>query len=1652
MMIVLLLCVIMKIAEFSAGRVSPTLQSSRQKQRQRKKPPPLQLLQQQQQQKQQHEQQKSPTSMSCRLRQDWNYYRIPCDKCMYFLRRQCAGKGAAVMEDPQTPGSDCNSNPATDSMQQDLIGSDFIQDNVEYQWCTDYGYRDGGLHVHPSVLSTLSASYTREDVGYYDDLSRNLDANLAEIDMESFRSADIHTLLTALPVMCTDPVQHSEFNYQRERYASISSSVMEKLDIGSSISPHTSSQGEESACSTTDTMSICKSSLLFSPVKETPVLPPAGSYSVDSLDCEDMLLTCQANNKNNYTIAFEASITMYSDSSPDFEHQEKPETYEVPEIYYKRKGLRRNILDSSMACSDSKIYTTWSNLKHTSMNKVITRHPSGNNNTIPNFLHGTGNTITSINNKRSQSLPDLSRIQESPANIHLNFSVDSAESNNHPLQSNNSGSAMSRSVNEENSDGSGNNCCGKKLQNLSLVKLFMKQKSMSAEGMSLTLDQSDSISDNGWPTSNSASDSATANTNTQIQRQNLNNTCTRPLPEKDFSINWVRSDCYTNKEIESQKDKFADIPNNFPSNKENKDGMISSASVEELSESIVKSELVHDSDIEQIDFEISQDDLESRGKNVRVLQAENKCTIVKTTGIQAMVETEDNEVQTSIIYKVPAEKDSPSIRETIVNKRPVYVVYPNYTLPDLSFLNIKDTKLDNVALKPQCYDKSKAGWKHSNRCSRPFSCNDIDALKQRGFSHVKDWESLTFLLPTEYKKILHDVPEVSQHININEQIKKPLFCLSPPMRHKTRPISELIPNNSSSTSSTATQPSSGYRGSSTILTDSSTNQQLLSNNIANPLYLYRYDSISSEASLVSNDKKMHRAVNQAKQQVYPNLPKRSISLPYGDKEADCCNGKVPPRPPLPRSILRKNKVPTSKRYSMFEMGGVDEVEDQCPEPNKRMSLHEPYYMNNDLQLLCRGRIIDSEKDVDETEEKCNTERLNEAINNTNVDYEISQNSEDDVKQLEEFLKRSGLSSESSEGDNEDPEVKLRSYVRKFLALRMNKDVVKNIDMAESQKKTVSFALHERKRYSNEKPNNISVTTNEYNKDKCFQDTNKEINPENKMDLEEKRNMILSVSKSVDLLLIYWNTEPTNGRQNYNDKNECAQLCLSNLCPALYTIMSDGLKPHLQSTFGPLANSVWQVVEASAQQGPLTKTLNELVQKINGEDIITEGMLKFHAFVFGLLNLRALDAWFAYLCTRESILRKHYNSNSLFTGALGNTDIREIVDSLLDILHPLAFCPFQLDLLYQYRQLHNSFGNMNNYSLNGTNFRNIDLHQKDHHYEKTDNCGTVSSPRKIRPRSCVVYNDYDDKSGITHKIDHESVVKKRFNNAIGTTKVLHGLEKLASEDSEDYTDSLEHSPLNRGAAKQTIPIKVLTQDSKMEDEDTITGEAKFRKLQEKWESMVGKDESVKNQAAPTTLPPLSPMRTPANLGKSKIPRLLTSPIKQPNVTIGSAKSVKSPMTGIPSLKKPVALSTTKTVLMKPIETTRGKGIPETRRTSRVDQDVVGTSRTHLSRPSSLPYKSYGVMSKEKNLVSPQRRAASTSLPRPNTATRNNISRKQPLKDVRTVTNRAPSNNGHLSFAEGERLKVILEIDNKWLLCERGDRKGLVPRMCVHTIQT
>lgn len=179
-----------------------------------------------------------------------------------------------------TPESDYNSNSTPPKFAiGGMVGTlncsinsshDFSHDNSDYQWFVDYGCREG--FTHQSVLSSLCESYTGiNELSYYDDIAKHLDADLAEVDIDSFRAEDMNSLLSKIPKINKTDKYSADFDN-----------------------------------------SIYKSELLFSPIKESHI-------SVDSLDLEsyqdngDIILTCKAN-KNNYTIAFEGSV-LYSDES-----------------------------------------------------------------------------------------------------------------------------------------------------------------------------------------------------------------------------------------------------------------------------------------------------------------------------------------------------------------------------------------------------------------------------------------------------------------------------------------------------------------------------------------------------------------------------------------------------------------------------------------------------------------------------------------------------------------------------------------------------------------------------------------------------------------------------------------------------------------------------------------------------------------------------------------------------------------------------------------------------------------------------------------------------------------------------------------------------------------------------------------------------------------------------------------------------------------------------------------------------------------------------------------------------------------------------------------------------------------------------------------
>ena len=102
-------------------------------------------------------------------------------------------------------------------------------------------------------------------------------------------------------------------------------------------------------------------------------------------------------------------------------------------------------------------------------------------------------------------------------------------------------------------------------------------------------------------------------------------------------------------------------------------------------------------------------------------------------------------------------------------KDTIYVCYPNYSLPDLSFLNSPNanTSLGDVCLSPtkplvrppvdRCSGSSfasNASTLKSASKTRPKSLNDVASLTKSALAKVKDWESISFLLSPEVKAIL----------------------------------------------------------------------------------------------------------------------------------------------------------------------------------------------------------------------------------------------------------------------------------------------------------------------------------------------------------------------------------------------------------------------------------------------------------------------------------------------------------------------------------------------------------------------------------------------------------------------------------------------------------------------------------------------------------------------------------------------------------------------------------------------------------------------------------------------------------------------------------------------------------------------------------
>lgn len=145
-----------------------------------------------------------------------------------------------------------------------------------------------------------------------------------------------------------------------------------------------------------------------------------------------------------------------------------------------------------------------------------------------------------------------------------------------------------------------------------------------------------------------------------------------------------------------------------------------------------------------------------------------------TTAEIAEIIKKSIQIQTSVHTKCQLGKSVKDGSSSV----PVYVCYPNYTLPDLNFLSERkpETSKKDVYLIPQQYKvplrEKRVNTPGYRRTRRPMSCNDIEELKANDLSHIRDWPSLNFLLPDEYRKILKDMKPKFEENNEDEKSRE----------------------------------------------------------------------------------------------------------------------------------------------------------------------------------------------------------------------------------------------------------------------------------------------------------------------------------------------------------------------------------------------------------------------------------------------------------------------------------------------------------------------------------------------------------------------------------------------------------------------------------------------------------------------------------------------------------------------------------------------------------------------------------------------------------------------------------------------------------------------------------------------------------------
>ncbi|XP_075580601.1 AP-4 complex accessory subunit RUSC1-like [Pelecanus crispus] len=189
--------------------------------------------------------------------------------------------------------------------------------------------------------------------------------------------------------------------------------------------------------------------------------------------------------------------------------------------------------------------------------------------------------------------------------------------------------------------------------------------------------------------------------------------------------------------------------------------------------------------------------------------------------------------------------------------------------------------------------------------------------------------------------------------------------------------------------------------------------------------------------------------------------------------------------------------------------------------------------------------------------------------------------------------------------------------------------------------------------------------------------------------EQKKALLIAISTAVDKVIAHFSTARNLVQKaQLGDSRlspDVGYLLLHTLCPALYALVEDGLKPFQKDVItGQRKNSPWSVVEASVKTGPNTRSLHSLCWHVAGLAPLNSARQKFHAFILGLLNIKQLELWISHLQKSPGVISVLYSPMAFF--ALSQGPLPHLADELLLLIQPLSVLTFHLDLLFEHHHL------------------------------------------------------------------------------------------------------------------------------------------------------------------------------------------------------------------------------------------------------------------------------------------------------------------------------------------------------------------------------